>query len=110
MLSKLPADRFTTAAELAAALRAAPPRRWLRFQLRWVLLALLIIGLFVTGIMLGMALSSSKGSPQPRAQVIDEPGVLTFDGAAASLHQSSRFCLAHLRRGFDRQESGTSSS
>lgn len=110
MLSKLPADRFTTAAELAAALRAAPPRRWLRFQLRWVLLALLIIGLFVTGIMLGMALFRRRARPSHEPQVIDEPGVLTFDAPAASLHQSSRFCLAHLRRGFDRQESGTSSS
>jgi serine/threonine-protein kinase len=79
-LSKLPADRFTSAAELAAALRAAPPRRWLRLTLRWVLLGLLVVGLFIAGIVLGMMLSSSKSQPQPKADVIDEPGTLAFDG------------------------------
>jgi predicted Ser/Thr protein kinase len=79
-LSKLPADRFSTAAELAAALRAAPPRRWLRLPLRWVWIALLVVGLFVAGVVLGMALSTPSSQTAPRAAVSPEPGMLAFDG------------------------------
>lgn len=107
-LSKLPADRFTTAAELAAALRAVPPRRWLRLQLRWVLIVLLVVGLFVTGVVLGMALSSSKDSSHPRAEVIDEPGTLAFDGTSRIVTPVEPFlpCTleAWVRPTGDRQE------
>lgn len=60
-LAKLPADRFSTVAELAAALRAAPPRWWLRLPMRWDWLVLLVVGLFIDGIVLGILLSTCGG-------------------------------------------------
>ncbi|MFO0806581.1 MAG: protein kinase [Gemmataceae bacterium] len=81
-LSKLPADRYPTAAELAAALRAAPPRRWLRLPLRWVWIVLIVVGLFVAGVVLGMALSTPSSQTAPRAAVSPEPGMLTFNGTS----------------------------
>jgi hypothetical protein len=90
-LAKLPADRFTSAAELAAALRAAPHRRWLRLPLRWVWIALLVVGLFVAGLMLGMALSSPAKTDQPKAEAAYEEGVLVFDGQSRIVTPLERF-------------------
>jgi len=95
-LAKLPADRFSTAAELAAALRAAPPRRWLRLPLRWVWLVLLVVGLFIAGIVLGMMLSSSPKQDQPKAEAVHEEGVLVFDGQSRIVTPLERFAPCTL--------------
>ena len=95
-LAKLPADRFSTAAELAAALRAAPPRRWLRLPLRWFLLALLVVGLFVAGLALGMALSSPTNTGQRKVEVADEEGVFVFDGQSRIVTPLERFAPVTL--------------
>lgn len=90
-LSKLPADRFSTAAELASALRATPPRRWLRLPLRWFLLALLVIGLFVAGVVLGMALSSQAKTDSAKTEAVHEEGVFVFDGQSRIITPLERF-------------------
>lgn len=80
-LSKLPADRFTSAAELASALRAAPTRRWYRPSLRGLWLILLVVSLFVAGLVLGSMLSSQTDQTPP-VELSHEPGVMTFDGTS----------------------------
>ena len=95
-LSKLPADRFSTAAELAAALRAAPPRRWPRHTLRWVLLGLLVVGLFVAGLALGMMMSSPGKSEPTKAEAVHEEGVLVFDGQSRIVTPLERFAPCTL--------------
>lgn len=102
-LAKLPADRFGTAAELATALRAAPPRRWLRLPLRWFLLALLVIGLFVAGVVLGMALSSPAKTDSAKevadsttAKAVHEEGVFVFDGQSRIVTPLERFAPCTL--------------
>jgi serine/threonine-protein kinase len=94
-LSKLPADRYSTAAELATALRASPPRRWLRFPLRWVVIALVVVGLFVAGLALGMMLSPVKHD-QPKAEAVHEDGVLVFDGQSRIVTPLERFAPVTL--------------
>lgn len=95
-LSKLPADRFTTAAELATALRAAPHRRWLRLPLRRVLLALFVVILFVAGVVLGMVLSSSTKTDPTKAGAVHEEGVLGFDGQSRIVTPLERFAPVTL--------------
>ena len=95
-LAKLPADRFSTAAELAAALRATPPRRWLRFPLRWFLLALLVVGLFVAGLLLGMSLSSLSKTDSAKTEAVHEEGVFVFDGQSRIVTPLERFAPCTL--------------
>ncbi len=95
-LSKLPADRFSTAAELAAALRASPPRRWPRLPLRWIILALVIVGLFAAGLALGMLLSSSTKPDASKTEPAHEEGVLVFDGTTRILTPVERFAPVTL--------------
>jgi serine/threonine-protein kinase len=95
-LSKLPADRFSTAAELATALRAAPPRRWFRLPLRWVWIALFVVGLFVAGLALGMMLSSPVKHTLSEAEVVQEEGVLAFDGQSRIITPLERFAPCTL--------------
>ena len=102
-LAKLPADRFGTAAELATALRAAPPRRWLRLPLRWFLLALLVIGLFAAGLILGMSLSSPTKTDSTKevadsttAKAVHEEGVFVFDGQSQIVTPLERFAPCTL--------------
>jgi hypothetical protein len=95
-LSKLPADRFTTAAELASALRAAPPRRRLRLPLRWALIALLVVSLFVAGLALGMMLSSPGKNEPTKAEAVHEEGVLVFDGQSRIITPLERFAPCTL--------------
>ena len=95
-LSKLPADRFTSAAELAAALRAMPPRRWPRLMLRWILLGLLVVGLFVAGLAVGMMLSSPGKNEPTKAEAVHEEGVLVFDGQSRIVTPLKRFAPCTL--------------
>jgi hypothetical protein len=95
-LSKLPADRFSTAAELAAALRASPSRRWPRVPLRWIILVLLVTGLFVAGLVLGMLLSSYAKPEATKTEPAHEEGVLVFDGTSRILTPLERFAPVTL--------------
>jgi RIO-like serine/threonine protein kinase len=95
-LAKLPADRFSTAAELATALQASPPRRLLRFPLRWVWLVLLVVGLFVTELVLGMVLSTGGGQGQSKEEAAHEEGVLVFDGQSRIVTPLERFAPCTL--------------
>lgn len=95
-LSTLPADRFTNAAELAAALRAAPPRKWFRLPLRWLLLILLLIGLFAAGLLLGLFLSPSAHGPTTKAEAVQKEGVFVFDGKSRIVTPLKRFAPCTL--------------
>lgn len=95
-LSKLPADRFTNAAELAAALRVAPPRKWFRLPLRWFLLILLLIGLFAAGLLLGLFLSPSTKGPTTKAESIQKEEVFVFDGRSRIVTPLERFAPCTL--------------
>lgn len=95
-LSKLPADRFSTAAELATALRASPSRRWPSLPLRWIFLVLLVVGLFAAGLVLGMLLSSSTKIDASKTEPVHEEGVLVFDGTSRILTPLERFAPVTL--------------
>lgn len=95
-LSKLPADRFSTAAELAAALRAAPPRRWLKRPLRWAVIAVVVTGLFAAGLLSGLMLSSPPKSDPTKAEAEHVAGVLSFDGQSRIITPLERFAPCTL--------------
>ncbi|HET6574116.1 MAG TPA: protein kinase [Fimbriiglobus sp.] len=96
-LSKLPADRFPSAAELASALRAAPPRSRLRLSRRWAIIALVVTAIFVAGILLGSMLASHRHSEQPPSgHVVHEEGVFVFDGGSRIVTPLERFAPVTL--------------
>lgn len=94
-LSKLPADRYPTAAELAAALRAVPPRRWPRPALNVILVVLVVVGLFAAGLLSGLMLSSTE-QPPPKAEAERVAGVLSFDGQSRIITPLERFAPCTL--------------
>jgi hypothetical protein len=65
-------------------------------QVRWIILILLVVGLFAAGLMLGMMLSSSTKTDTSKTEPAHKEGVLVFDGTNRILTPLERFAPVTL--------------